>query len=155
MRWPWVSRALYEAELARIDDLARVSDRMLMEMGAKHEAEITRYKASDERYADLLSKYHQLKVQGFSAPAPQPVIPTRPPVDPVVSAVNAACAGKDAAVRQAALKQIAIDRMAALSDDVIIARIRRGNRPMDDMMDPEPTPSSTPTSTPSADASSS
>lgn len=126
MTWPWVSRSLLEAIEAHH---ARAVTMLL-----------SRITESDQRYKDLLSKYHQLTLQGYALPTAGPTPPARPLPDPVMQAVNAACGGKDVAVRQAALKQVAIDRVARLTDDQIIARIRRGNRPMDDMQDDD-TPS--------------
>lgn len=87
--------------------------------------------ADAARYAELLTKYHQLKLQGFT---PEPVAskPEKPSRDPVMEAVSRACAGKGELVLQSALRQVKIDREAKLSDEEIILRIQRGNRPADE-----------------------
>lgn len=109
MKSPWVSRELYE----------------LLERHCASEHENAQMLRREN--ADLLGKYHQLKLQGFASPGPvQPIDP--PAVDPVMQAVNSATAGRDAKVRAMALRQVATDRQAELSDEEIIMRIQRGNR---------------------------
>ncbi len=148
MRWPWTNRAPETRDpLIFLREIAEARQ-------AKAEAELAMWRgraessaaqvlvhqehasATGKRYDDLLARYHMLKLQGFAEPTPQPTI-TTPTVDPVTQAVNAACAGKDSKVRGAMLNQVALFRVAKLSDDEIIARIQRGNRPADEIAEAE------------------
>lgn len=124
MKWPWVSREVYEAwreamgvELERqhADTLrlcALWSDRLI---------------ESERRYSELMASYRMLRVQGHAEPAPSPVLPTTPPVDPVLSAINRMA--PDARTRASMLRQVSIDRRNELSDEEIIRRIEHGSRP--------------------------
>lgn len=98
---------------------------------AIHERSIV---ASEARYAELLTRYHQLRLQGH-VPVEIPEAAPAKPVDPVIAAVNRACRGKDAAVRTAMLRQVQADRGADVPDEEIIRRINTGHRPMDEMDD--------------------
>ena len=77
-----------------------------------------------QRYDDLLTKYHQLRVQGNSAPGPMPVIPPRV-VDEVAQAINA-IAGTDRQLRANMWRRANEEKAAGLSDPEIIVRIVRG-----------------------------
>lgn len=124
-RWPWVSRDLYA--LACIErDAARAAGVQMAEMWA---AEAGRWRSAHD---DLLSRYHALKLHGF-AEIPAPTITPLPERDPVMLAVNQACAGKDIRVRKAMLEQVAIDRAAQKTDADIVANILRGSRPAEDV----------------------
>lgn len=144
MKWPWVSRAQADRLTAEANALARYSDGQILDLQE-------RIIGWQKRYDDLLARYHMLKLQGFGAES-IPANPTqnRIPIDPVMLAVNEACAGKDVKVRKAMLAQVKRDREATkLTDEQIIARIHRGSRPADDLVidttPPTPGTSATPT----------
>lgn len=128
MKWPLVSRAKHEQE---VNSLVAINTQVHRSM-AHRDGEVTQLLAervsTEARYAELLSKYHSLKLQGFTETPPPAAAPVTPPVDPVMQAVNAASAGKDAKVRRAMLRQVGIDRKADLPDEEIIRRIQLGNR---------------------------
>lgn len=119
MIWPWVSRA----EHNEVTDAYR----HILEQSHAVRRDL------ETRYADLLGKYHELKLAGAKPKEPEPVI-ERTPIDPVTEAVNAASAGMDGKVRVAMLRQVAVDRNAGLSTMDIIARIQRGNRPAEEVV---------------------
>ena len=148
-RWPWVLRseaaARFREESSRADAAdseaaqlresvaalrrhADTVDAVLKETEARHEREMVR---AETRYADLMASYRTLRLQGHVEATPVPTVEP-PKIDPVIQAVNAASAGLDGRVRAAMLRQVAIDRKADLSDEAIIDRIRRGNRPAEE-----------------------
>lgn len=147
MKWPLAWRSTLDADVADFEDTLRRErvyaeafagkadsalahrDEIIKRLEAKAERDLV---ASEARYSELMTRFVQLTLQGFTAPAP---IPTMPVVtlDPVQEAVNAACAGKDPKVRAQMLRQIAIDRDAKLAPEDIILRIQRGNRPAEDV----------------------
>ncbi len=118
MKLPWVSRALYEQVVA---DYALAERWFLGEREANEKWQT----AAVKHYDDLLARYHMLKLQGFAEPTPQPTI-TR---------IIATFALR--IIRGAMLNQVALFRVAKLSDDEIIARIQRGNRPADEIAEAE------------------
>lgn len=130
MRLPWVSRDAHERAVSneRNEVTSYIRD-FTKSLAAAERAMV----ASEARYAELLTRYHALKLQGFAAPAPEPVPPPVTTPDPVLTAVNQASAGKDPRVRSAMLAQVAIDRKAELDDERIILRIQRGNRPGEEL----------------------
>lgn len=130
-RWPWVSRTHHAAALrdhVALNDLFREA-----KVIAQHsEREAWR------RYDDLFARYHMLKLQGATIPEPARTAQA-PKVDPVLVAINAACA-RHPELRPAMLRQVAIDRAADLTDERIILRIQRGNRPADECALTTPNP---------------
>lgn len=117
MKLPWVSRSEYDLAIVQLN-AARTAGEQYAAWWAGVAA----------RYDDLLAKYHMLKLQGATAPEPQRAVESAPR-DPVMEAVNVACAGKDAKVRAAMLTQVKRDRTAKMPDAEIILRIQRGSRP--------------------------
>lgn len=122
MSFPWVSRAQHNTTLAAADADTNTTIALLL----------GQLSTANKRYDDLLARYHMLKLQGFAEPAPERVI-ARPTIDPIMQAINAASAGKDHRVRAAMLAQVETDRADKMSDEAIIARIQRGNRPMEEV----------------------
>ncbi len=135
MRFPWVSRSLFERQerwfLREREDHIE-AQRLFCARADMAERRLEREMVSSQAmYAELLTRYHQLKLNGF-VEHKEPVLPLTEPVDPVMQAVNEACAGKGIAVRKAMLLQVRHDRAAELNDEAIIMRIRRGNRVEDE-----------------------
>lgn len=89
---------------------------------ASHERTVD---AAEKRYADLLTKYQQLRLQGAVD-----VVPVTPPPraeqDLCVRAINEKCRGLPPAVRTGMLTQLAADRAALMSDVEILSRITNG-----------------------------
>lgn len=112
MKWPWVSRELYERASW---DAAMHREGVTLAAG--------QYATLSTRYADLLEKYHALKLLGAEVPAPR-LVPEKREPDPVVLAVNAA--GRSPAVRSLMLQQAKRDRAAGMEDTEIVDRIERG-----------------------------
>lgn len=82
MRWPWVSRARHmEVRRAWIDARNDLSSAVV----ALHDQR----DLSERRYADLLAKYHALKVAGASAPEPARTALVRPD-NPIMDAISLA-----------------------------------------------------------------
>lgn len=102
-------------------------DNLLRAKGAEIRAE-----RAEQLYDDLLARYHALKLQGATTPEPERTIPAKP-IDPVLSAINDASAGKDAKVRVGMIRQAAVDKEAGLKPEDIILRIQRGNRPAEEV----------------------
>ena len=65
MRWPFVSRARYELLEHNFDQMREASHRADAWYREQREA-------GDKRYAELLDKYHALRVEGASLPLPSP-----------------------------------------------------------------------------------
>lgn len=78
------------------------------------------------QHADLLARYHMLRLQGHVAPEPpSPAPPPAPERDPVQTAILEA-AGGDARKYTLMLRQAARDRDAGLDDEEIIQAIHHG-----------------------------
>lgn len=107
MSLPWVSRTTFEMALT-VSKLAH------------EEAQVWR-----RQYQDLLAKYHQLRLQGQTAPEPTPEPPARREVDPVIAAINEKTAN-DPRLRAAALAQLAQDRQLGKSNEDILRSIYTG-----------------------------
>lgn len=154
-QWPWVRRAdLEELRATWYEERARLSEDLrkavresewfktqvtaandrLYEAGAASRAESDRHERdmvrSEARYAELMASYRMLKLQGAHEPVAIPTLP-EPKVDPVMAAVNAKA--PDAKTRASMLRQVERDRKAELSDEEIIMRINRGNRPAEEV----------------------
>src|SRR4051812_20763431 len=110
MRLPWVSRESFDlalrAEQRRAD--------------AEHEnAQVLR-----RENADLLTKYHALKQQGYAEPAP--ITPRDiPKPDPVKRAI-AQKAGANRILRDQMEAQAQLDRISGKSEDEIVFAIMTG-----------------------------
>jgi hypothetical protein len=88
------------------------------------------------RYDELLTKYHQLKLQGYTAPEPRSAVPLPPAIDmrsDISRAIDEIPASRDSRNRKAMLDQVDADRAAGVSDAEIVLRIRRGNRPAEEL----------------------
>ena len=78
------------------------------------------------QHADLLARYHMLRLQGHAAPEPAPAPPPPAPErDPVQAAILEA-AGSDARKYTLMWRQAARDRDANVPDEEIIRAIRNG-----------------------------
>lgn len=130
--WPWVSRGDMVAALVRqqLSSEARIADLKSSHAHILDALDRQIGRICEERDAMAL-RYHALKLQGASEPEPPRVV-ERTVVDPVIAAVNIACVGKEQA-RKGMLVQVARDREAELSDQDIILRIQRGNRPQEEV----------------------
>ena len=120
MKLPWVSRVLFEEACARADaehENAQLLRRDLVAREAKAEA----------KYADLLARYHMLRLQG--AVDVVPVAPA-PRVDPVTAAI-ARAAGGDPELRAMMEAQAVADRQRGKSDGDIISAIYLGQSATD------------------------
>jgi len=111
MRWPWISRRL---EMVRENEQLRAERDELR-------AQI------DERkhYADLLEKYHSLRLSGANAPEVHQPLPKKEH-DPVIAAINEK-AGNDRKLRAIMGKEAMKARRLGLSDNEIIEQIERGH----------------------------
>jgi len=114
MKWPWVSRELFDTQKALID---RTLDHLSNER---------------ERYYDLLGKYHALKLQGAE---PIPVVTVTPrqlppmePEDAELTALVAEKAGDDLRKRAIMLRQLKRDRLDGVSVEEIRRQIEQGVR---------------------------
>lgn len=138
-----VSFAAFDAVVAQLKDanalVVRMSEnfRAATEQNEGHVIRILENHAGEvarceKRYADLMASYRMLKLQGAveSAPTPKPDIK---PVDPVEQAIRTATAGMDAEVNAAVRAKVAEARKTEMSDDEIIANIKRGSRPAEEM----------------------
>lgn len=132
MNWPFVSRTLHDAALATITRIEHENQigRIESSRWFNHYEDLLERERAER--ADLLARYHALKLNGASTPEPTPAIPVKP-VDPVLSAINDASAGKDAKVRVGMTRQAAVDKEAGLKPEDIILRIQRGNRPAEEV----------------------
>ena len=63
MRWPWVSRARFDAAEA-------FNARLWREEHERAEAWLSQLNNLQTRYADLLDKYHALRMEGQAVPLP-------------------------------------------------------------------------------------
>lgn len=143
-RWPWVSRALYDGALR---DAERLCD-LWRERKQDAQQELATLKAM---YADLLARYHMLKLQG--AVVVEPAQPREvPKADALKDALAVASRGNQNLLRQM-MRAVEQDRAAGLTDEQIIRRIKAGNRVQAEFADAEvanttSTPSADPASTP-------
>ena len=120
MKLPFVSRALFEEACARADaehENAQLLRRDLVARETKAEA----------KYADLLARYHMLRLQGavdVVPPAPVKAVDR-------VSAAIAVAAGGDPELRAMMEAQAVADRQEGKSDGDIIAAIYLGQSAAD------------------------
>lgn len=106
MRWPWVSRDVYESETRRAEAWKEQANREC------------------DKYESLLDKYHALKIQGAAVPEePQKLAPTN--MDPVMCAITAK-AGPDRKLRAMMSRQAMLARAAGIPDMEIIQQIEQG-----------------------------
>lgn len=105
----WIAAACDTARLAQMN----------AEEAAKHE------ERAEKRYADLLAKYQQLRLQGAVEHVPITPPPRAEP-DACVRAINEKCRGLPPAVRTGMLAQLAADRAAQMSEVEILSRITNG-----------------------------
>lgn len=91
MRWPWVSRAAYEAEVESREAWMKEAVQFRVSSSAWAEQATALIRSYDA----LLEKYHALKLQGAAKPEPVPALPKREP-DPVTQAVIAMAQGRPA-----------------------------------------------------------
>lgn len=106
MKWPWVSRLLYDQGRADLD------------------YERYRAKMDRQRYETLLDKYHELRLRGGATVEPAPVI-VRPEFDPVQAAITAK-AGPDKRLRAMMSREAMQSRAAGIPDIEIIQAIEQG-----------------------------
>lgn len=147
MKSPWVSRDAFEAVVRQLHD----ANALIRSMAAEHHLQLVNCHAmaeghsvrvlenaqaeadrAEKRYADLMASYRMLKLQGAVEQAqPQRVEPA--PVDPVDQAIREECRGKPPEVARQMREQVKIDRANSMDDEKIIANIRRGSRPAEEM----------------------
>lgn len=128
MKLPWVSRAEYDLVMAQRDSEHEAA----REARVEYEYALNNERKWEKRFADLLARYHQLKLQGFTAPPAEPTATAPSPIDPIVMALNEASKGNPH-LRAAGMRQAAFDKAAGLSVEEIISRIQRGNRPAEEV----------------------
>lgn len=126
MKLPWISRHDYDLVTTQLTASRDASIRYI-------DALVAELRRADDRFNTLFASYHSLKLQGFSEATPQ-IVPPPPTPDPVMDAINAVSAGKDAKVRAGMIRQAARDKKAGLDPEEIVARIYRGHRPGDEMV---------------------
>lgn len=155
MKWPWVRRTDYERErdaaeflrkqlqvnyqsggdnLLRAkagEDRAKRAEELLVATEARHEREQVR---AETRYADLMSSYRLLRLQGFSDPTATPKPFEAPKQDPVTMAINRASRG-DPELRRVMMAKVAETRREKpdITDVEIVDQINRGHRPAEEM----------------------
>lgn len=125
MIWPWVSRVAHELELRGV----RATAQAMCDDYRRSE------QAAYDRYGDLLTKYHELRQQGFAVPAEMKALP------PVVvtpelligRAIDAIPASRDPKNRSLMWRQAKADQLAGVSPEEIIMRIQRGTRPAEEL----------------------
>lgn len=106
MKWPWVSRGVYEITQALV----------IQEHNAAMNIQI--------RFDALLEKYHTLKVSGASVPEPAPTL-HRPEFDAVQAAITAK-AGPEKRLRAMMSREAMQSRAAGIPDIEIIQAIEQG-----------------------------
>lgn len=109
MKWPWVSRALY-------DDAIRTVAQM-------REREVW----NTTRYDNLFAEYAKLRLQG-AVSVPDPIIPTPAKVrepDELKELIHEKC-GSDYRKRAMMLRQLAVDRSAGVNEAQIRQAIEQG-----------------------------
>lgn len=128
MRWPWVSRAQYEA---MFDAVVRERAALTATRAAGDEA----IRVANARYDALLEKYHALRVSGANAPEPEKAVPPpkRPPA--IVYRAMRAISPRDDATFAANWRLWEENQEECDKDPVAFSeRIKRGR------MTPEPQP---------------
>lgn len=113
MRWPWMSRLLYDRLTADLD-----YERYRATMNFAH------HETVQDQYANLLEKYHTLKLAGASIPESVPIL-QRPEFDPVQAAITAK-AGPDKRLRAMMSREAMQSRTAGIPDIEIIQAIEHG-----------------------------
>lgn len=81
MKWPFVSRARYENAVDKATEFVRSAADREFRLHALLDKK-------DQRYDDLLAKYHALKLQGASEPPPVPVAAQPAPLSPISKAIR-------------------------------------------------------------------
>lgn len=119
IRLPWVSREALD--LATLRAIAEHENAQALR------SDLLRAEA---RYADLLGRYHLLRLQGFTTPIEAPPV-VRAAVDPVLSAI-ARKAGRNTELRRTMEQQATVDRANKVPDVHILAQIERGRVPDDE-----------------------
>lgn len=144
MKLPWVSRAAYDAMHVRAERAELVSGAANRDalLAAERAREAFGRAQGAEAHAmaqatlldSVLTKYHQLKLQGFTLPveprAPQSTVSAL--IDKVNRAIDSAPASRDPKNRAAMWAQVESDRANGVSEEEIVMRIRRGNRPAEE-----------------------
>lgn len=130
MKLPWVSRLAFEQACALAETCRVAAEHWEQHATRIAERATADLERADQRYTDLLSRYHMLKLQGaHEAPPPPPMKLVTP--DPILKAI--ADRAPDERTRKAMLAQVEIDKAAGLSAPEIVARIYAGNRPAADV----------------------
>ncbi len=107
------------------DTLAASFDRVLAE---RRESQAD----AQQRYDALLERYHQLKLQGHTAPDPTPTPPISTPADPVEHALADTGRGLPPELRAARRAQAEADLKGGMSPLELAMRIRSGHRVQDE-----------------------
>lgn len=126
MRFPFVSKARYAeavGALGSAEMMTRVLQTCLDNERQNWAAERDRMTM---QYADLMSRYTMLRLQGFEQPIPQPTLPKREPQSDVELAIARAIREQsrgngDLAKRMR--EQVKADRAAGIDEHVILAAI--------------------------------
>lgn len=122
----------YAALLVRVgaaEANAKMLSDMLSQSNASHDHEMVRGEA---RYAELMTSYRQLRLQGYVETPVVSHVHADSPIDPIEAAINLASRGKTMDVRQAMSRQAEMDRKLMTVEQVVL-RIQQGSRPADDM----------------------
>lgn len=127
MRLPFVSRARFEDALARIDAEREVCQFLRRDLLSSAEQWAALLNKADAKHADLLARYHGLRLQGH-APVAQPVAPKAP--NPIASAI-ARKSGGDPDLRALMEEQAARDAVEGKSEADILMAIQLGQSPTD------------------------
>ena len=145
MKWPWVSRDLDAIHIHR-DALAsrvRELETEILFLRTSRETlsgicdrETIRADESRKSYADLLAKYHELKLAGAVIPEPAPVLPERKR-DALLEAINAK-AGRNGLLRDRMMAQLRKDRQmiatGQMTEADVLARIEQGESPAEEAL---------------------
>lgn len=130
MRWLWVSREMYDAAIRShresLQEHAETLEHIQIKSDAFQAAHERVVAVAEQRYNDLLARYHMLKLQGATVVESAPVREA-PKADPVSAALAVACRGNEALLREQR-RAVERDRAAGLSDEEIARRILAGNR---------------------------
>lgn len=141
MKWPFVRRSVYEeleAKWIRELSSAAVSEGRTSALIAQHSAQSQRDFASAERllvaaearYADLMTSYRQLRLQGYADPASIPPVAVVAE-DPIEQAVMRASKGMPSVTRAEMLAR-AREEAKTQPVEIVVQRIQQGHRPMDE-----------------------
>jgi len=122
-----VARSAYDLALAQLNAQRQASQ----ESDVRWVAESNHAR---ESYDALLTRYHQLKLQGYTEPVPTPTPLPVQPDDPIEKAINVASRGMGPIVRDGMFRQAAIDEAMGVKKEDIAQRILLGTRPMDEAL---------------------